>query len=574
MSLKIGYFEHWSQPPYKFVNFLREEVGADVRKIDYTKPDYLEPFDVVLIEQNGFNDFIENDEIYFKEYIRRGGICWFMHQDYRRWAPYFLPPELGTPILVHRYVTTVEIESVYKCYMMPFVEPAGEPLFNDPNPIAPEEMVYWQIRANSFGLVKSEQGKTETVKSSALSCAVEFEKWEVLGSYMDPAIRKGALILQAEYGKGLYFWNQILFPEELDENSPRILAFWKKYAENVLCHFKRFLGKETSSYTPAPRGKLPRKRNYRMAIHLHSLEWYGGDNHLGTIRAMMRYKGIDIASIAVKDAVPYGGTLNLDKYSDDKVFFLHGQEYHPFNWTEVNAKSCHNAYHMLSIGIDANAYTPEFTRSFFQTSDIDAYLKKAIRYIHEHGGAACATHPYFDYWRNYGYDAIDKEPLTSLAGSDYEKFYADGGKITFMNSVDLFGAQRLLDNPAVNFLYLDGEPSRESIVKAVKKGHCIAAAWFKTADVTLNGRLPGDTLSVKEAMKGSLKISAETEAGNLKEIRVYSGGAEIAARVLGASSAECEIPLAGLPLKTYVRVEIQGDNPRKIAVTTPFYLGA
>jgi len=342
----------------------------------------------------------------------------------------------------------------------------------------------------------------------------------------------------------------------------------------VLCHFKRFLGKEISSYTPAPRGKLPRKRNYRMAIHLHSLEWYGGDNHLGTIRAMMRYKGIDIASIAVKDAVPYGGTLNLDKYSDDKVFFLHGQEYHPFNWTEVNAKSCHNAYHMLSIGIDANAYTPEFTRSFFQTSDIDAYLKKAIRYIHEHGGAACATHPYFDYWRNYGYDAIDKEPLTSLAGSDYEKFYADGGKITFMNSVDLFGAQRLLDNPAVNFLYLDGEPSRESIVKAVKKGHCIAAAWFKTADVTLNGRLPGDTLSVKEAMKGSLKISAETEAGNLKEIRVYSGGAEIAARVLGASSAECEIRLAGLPLKTYVRVEIQGDNPRKIAVTTPFYLGA
>jgi len=572
MSLRIGYFEHWSQPPYKFVDFLKNELGTNVRKIDYTKPDYLEPFDVVVIGQNGFNDFIENDEIYFKEYIRRGGICWFMHQDCRRWAPYFLPPELGTPILVHRYVTTVELESVYKCYMMPFIEPAGERLFSDPNPIAPEEMIYWQIRANSFGLVKSEKGKTETVKSSALSCAIDCEKWEILGSYMDPAIRKGALILQAKYGDGLYFWNQILFPEELDENSSRILSFWKKYAENALCRFERFLRKDISGYTPAPKGKLPRKRNYKMAIHLHSLEWYGGDNHLGTIRAMMRCKGIDIASIAVKDAAPYGGTLDLKKYSDDKVLFLHGQEYHPFNWTEVNKTSCHNAYHMLSIGIDADAYTPEFTRSFFQTSDIDTYLKKAIRYIHEHGGAACATHPYFDYWRNYGYDAIDKEHLTSIAGSDYEKFYADGGKITFMNSVDLFGAQRLLDNPAVNFLYIEGEPCRESIVEAVKKGHCIAAAWFKTADVTLDGRLPGDTLSVEEAAKSSLKISAEADSGSLKEIRVYSGGAEIISRQFSTPSVSCEIPLAGLPLKMYVRVEIQGDNPRKIAVTTPFYL--
>ena len=34
-TLKIGYFSHWLQPPYKFVNFLAEQ-GFEVEKIDFS----------------------------------------------------------------------------------------------------------------------------------------------------------------------------------------------------------------------------------------------------------------------------------------------------------------------------------------------------------------------------------------------------------------------------------------------------------------------------------------------------------------------------------------------------------
>ena len=44
-----------------------------------------------------------------------------------------------------------------------------------------------------------------------------------------------------------------------------------------------------------------------------------------------------------------------------------------------------------------------------------------------------------------------------------------------MNSVDMWGVQRLLDNPAANFIYIDGEVNRDSFVAAVKAGHVIAS---------------------------------------------------------------------------------------------------
>ncbi len=101
MNLRIGYFAHWFQPAYKLADFLQEQ-GIPAEKIDYSRKNYLEKYDVVLIEQNGFNDYVENDELYIRDWIRRGGILLFMHQDYCRWAPYFLPEEVGYTQLIHR----------------------------------------------------------------------------------------------------------------------------------------------------------------------------------------------------------------------------------------------------------------------------------------------------------------------------------------------------------------------------------------------------------------------------------------------------------------------------------------
>ena len=143
-------------------------------------------------------------------------------------------------------------------------------------------------------------------------------------------------------------------------------------------------------------------------------------------------------------------------------------------------------------GLDINS-----SRSLYGDEQVDSYLKRAIDYVHGRHGAICATHPNaVDYWRKYDFDAVDQEPLVPLAGTHIEKHWLDGGKIAVMDSVDLFGFQRILANPAVNFVYLQGEkPSRDSVVKAIREHHTIAAAHFNEADVMLNDHIPGDVVT-------------------------------------------------------------------------------
>jgi len=584
-QLKIGYFEHWFRPPYPFAEFL-ESQGIHVRKIDYSHPGYLEDFDVVFIEQNGFNDYIENDELYIQDWVRRGGILLFMHQDYQRWAPYFLPEAVGYTQLIHRHVLTIngfdcaadpsftQDPTPYKCYMMPWIEESGRKLFSQPETITPDEMLYWQLEVNSFGLIRfvDQQAPSETVRTAALSCFLANPAWEVLGSYMDPAVRDGALILRAKYGKGMYFINQLLFPEVLTEDCGRCLSFWKKYVKNLFAYCARFKRGESEDLPPRE-ASLPLKKNYKLAIHMHSLDWYGADSQPGTIHATMRYMNYDICSLAVKDNAPYAGKLDTAKYSDDKVLFLDGQEYHPFNWQDKYHDLSHNTYHMLAMGIDADAYTPKYTRSFFSDQAIADYMKEAIDYVHAHGGAVCATHPNVDYWRGYDYDAVDREPLAPLSGTDIEKNWLEGNRLALMNSVDFYGPRRILDNPAVNFLYLRGEvPSRDSVVRAIRRGNTVAACGFEEADICMGQYLPGDEVPLAEARKGVLSVTAKVSRGGIRKIRVYSGANAVWSAEHREDSLELDIPLAGLPLDKFIRVELEGQNCHWICCSTPFYL--
>ncbi|MCI5779945.1 MAG: hypothetical protein MR051_09075 [Lentisphaeria bacterium] len=578
-KLHIGYFAHWSQPPYKFVDFMREQ-GFEAEKIDYSRPGYLEKFDVVLIEQQGFNDYIENDELYIRDWVKRGGICLFMHQDYCRWAPCFLPEELGYTQLIHRHVPTIlgHIPGTppYMGYMMPWIEPAGRRLFSEPNRITPDEMLDWHVTTGSMNIVAryTANQETETVRTAALSCYLANPNWEILGSYMDPAVRDGALILKAGYGKGMFFLNQLLFPEALTEETARCVEFWKKYLPNLIAFFERFRAGVAETVPPAPPAELPIKKNYKLAIHMHSLDWYGADSAPGTINAIMRYFDFDICALALKDSAPYKGKLDTVKYSDDKVLFLDGQEYHPFNWREHGAARSHNAYHLLAIGIDADAYTPEFTRSLFSEAEVDAYLKRAVDYVHRHGGAVCATHPPYDTWFDYPVDAADMEPLLSLVGSRIENYWLSGRRKAIMNSVDLYGLRRMIDNPAVNFLYLQGEkPCRDSVVRAIRAGHVIAACGYDAADITLNGKLPGDELPSAEAQNGTLHIEAQIRGDSeLEALAVYSGKKLIHTENLSGQTVSRDLPLAGCELDRFVRVEIQGNHANRMCCSTPFYL--
>ena len=585
-KLRIGYFEHWYRPPYVFADFLAEQ-GVEIEKIDFKQRDYLEKYDVAIIEQHGFNDFIENDEPYIQDWVKRGGIMVMMHQDYQRWAPYFLPQELGHTMLIHRYVQTIngyscvgvpsftKDTSYYMTYLMPWIEEAGRKLFSVPNEITPDEMFMWNIDVDTFNITHA-SGDTEPnrVRTAAKSCFLYGEGWEVLGSFMDCAVQDGALILQGKYGKGMYLLNQILFPEVLNEDAERCLNFWKKYIPNLLAYLTRFKNGESEQMPPKNK-ELPLKKNYKMSIHMHSLDWYGADSQPGTINALMRYMGWDICSLAIKDNAPYKGKLDTAKYSDDKVLFLDGQEYHPFNFKDSYQHVTHNNYHMLAMGIDSDAYTARYTRTFFSDEEIDAYLKEAIEYVHAHGGAICATHPNVDYWTAYDCDAVDKEPMTSLAATHIERFWLDGGRKALMNSVDLFGSRRALDYPATNFIYLKGEkPCRESIVKAVRAGHTIAATGFDEADITLGEYVPGEELTAEDAQSLTLNISAKTMHGPIREVRVYAGKKVIFRTHSGSEDGTVclQIPMKDLPLEAYIRVEIQGLDKHWICNSTPFYL--
>ncbi len=580
-TLRIGYFEYYFRPPYAFVDFMREQ-GVTVEKIDFSQRGYLENFDIAIIEQNGFNDYIENDEGYVHDWVERGGILLFMHQDYKRFAPYFLPPQVGYTQLIHRYVETIngwkkdftDDKSTYMTYLMPWIEDCGRRLFSEPEVITPDEMLNWRILVNSYGMNHTSSAKEpDEVRTAALSCYLLPENWEVIGSFMDPAVRDGALIARANCGKGLVFYNQLLFPEVITEDAERCFAFWRKYLKNLLAYFERFKNGE-SEELPTPKKKtLPQKKNYKLAIHMHSLDWYAADSAPGTINAIMRYMGYDICSIAIKDNAPYKGKLNTEKYSDDKVLFLDGQEYHPFNWNDRYADKSHNTYHYLAIGIDPDAYTTKYTCSRFSDEDVNQYLKEAVDYVHAHGGVICATHPNFDYWYDYDIDAVDREPMIPLSGTPIEKYWLLGRRIPVMNSVDLYGPRRILDNPAVNFIYLQGaEPCRDSVVKAIKEGHTIAAAGFDEADVTLCGKLPGDELSVAEAENGTLEISATVAQDTIRKLRVYSGENVIYSAEFNDKSISVKVPLKGLKLEKFVRVEIEGRNDHWIANSTPFYL--
>ena len=86
--------------------------------------------------------------------------------------------------------------------------------------------------------------------------------------------------------------------------------------------------------------------------------------------------------------------------------------------------------------------------------------------------------------------------------------------------------------------------------------------------------VPGDELTVDEAKKNILTVTAKASRGPVKEIRVYSGTKVIAKVKEGGEdgSIEVSIPLNDKQLTNYIRVEIVGDTCHRICCTTPFYL--
>ncbi len=585
-ALRIGVWRHYFQPNYTLATFLQENFPCQVREVDFKTRAYLDDVDILLIEQNGLNDYVENNCEYLHDFVAAGKICWLQHQDHERWSTAFLPDELGSPYLVNRYLTSISAN--HRTSLLPWFENPAHPLFASPNRLDNSELVYWDIPGNSFAIQRV-PGPSESIRSAAVSCVVNCPEWEVLGSYRDAAIPEAALILQKSYGQGLFFWNQILFPEEQLPLEHPALRFWQRYLENALSYFQaRLKGNLPPVPVAAPLQKrLPHKNNYRVIAHLHSLDWYGADASLASINAAMKHFSFDIGLLSVKDELSCVGKRSIEDYCDERVLLIPGQEYHPFNWNSEDAGFNHNAYHILAVGTDE--FSTDFTCSLYEQSDIEEYLQNALAFIRAHGGASCATHPYSEYWRKYPFDAVDitlqyddvaqafqkKEALQrprnrTLQGSAMEKHFLAGKRITLMTSVDMWGTQRLQENPVFQFIYLAGEPTRESVVKAIQAGHVMPAEYIQEADVRLGDCLPGDSLSLAQAQTQALQISIVAQEP-LQELRLFSYDQLLYREELkGALNIQRTLPLRDYPLRGFLRVEAVGE--KAILLSNPFYL--
>ena len=88
----------------------------------------------------------------------------------------------------------------------------------------------------------------------------------------------------------------------------------------------------------------------------------------------------------------------------------------------------------------------------------------------------------------------------------------------------------------------------------------------------LNEHIPGEEVSYKEAENGIIFVHAKVMRENIKKIRVYSGENLIYSDDVNDVEVNLEIPLKGLNLKQFIRVELEGFNEHWICNSTPFYL--
>ena len=75
-----------------------------------------------------------------------------------------------------------------------------------------------------------------------------------------------------------------------------------------------------------------------------------------------------------------------------------------------------------------------------------------------------------------------------------------------------------------------------------------------------------------EAENGTLEISATVAQDTIRKLRVYSGENVIYSAEFNDKSISVKVPLKGLKLEKFIRVEIEGRNDHWIANSTPFYL--
>jgi len=167
-----------------------------------------------------------------RDFVAEGGICWIVHQFAQGWNPDWLPPHLSDVKLMNRYVPMPVFSDME--YVGPWIIERDHPIWHKPNYLDEGHFTFWKI-----------WDKWWKWRTTATSVVWRQKGWKVIAKFADPAVRveeDGALVMQAEHGRGLYFWTQMFSPRLVWEKEGFEKRTWRLFLENILTFFEDHKG--------------------------------------------------------------------------------------------------------------------------------------------------------------------------------------------------------------------------------------------------------------------------------------------------------------------------------------------
>ncbi len=167
----------------------------DLSNIDF------DDFDVLIFSQNVLaSNSLKSVGEKVKDFVHKGGICWIMHQNEAASLDW-LPCDLSEIKLENRYIAT---PSGAMEYVGPWIVNRHHPLWNKPNYVDEGRFVLWDVKING-----------KRYRTAATHVILQ-KGWEVLARFVDHEIKpenEAAIVMQAPYGRGMFFWTQIFSPQ-------------------------------------------------------------------------------------------------------------------------------------------------------------------------------------------------------------------------------------------------------------------------------------------------------------------------------------------------------------------------
>lgn len=204
------------------------ELGS-IADVDFSKIDVI----VITMDVTLFPGYFSGKKIRkIVDFVRKGGICWVLHQEREGYDLSWLPRELSDNMRIEpRYHSTVfnfrgTGPGVFTNQLCPWILDRNHPLWNKPNYLDESDFVEWNVKILKMKF-----------RSVALNAIIRQKGWDVHAAYEDYETSKkdgAALVMESRFGKGLYLWTQLFSPGLVwGGKGSREKAAWGKLVQNI-----------------------------------------------------------------------------------------------------------------------------------------------------------------------------------------------------------------------------------------------------------------------------------------------------------------------------------------------------